>query len=60
MILELISIAIPIWIIFFGGAEKIENTFVGYLTHGVFGEKGIYIKVVAWMLLIWGIYDLIW
>ena len=60
MILELISIAIPIWIIFFGGAEKIENTFVGYLTQGVVGEKAIYIKVFAWMLFIWGIYDLIW
>lgn len=55
VLLHLFSIAICLWIIFFGGAEKLEDTFVGYLEFGVFADRASMIKLAAWISLIAGI-----
>ncbi len=48
----LLGIVFSIWVIFFGGAERLENTILGFFEFGIAGEKSIYIKVVAWIGLI--------
>ncbi len=58
MIGEIVYILIAIWIIFLGGAERMENTFFGYFTQGVAADKAIYIKIGASVLLAWVVYDL--
>lgn len=35
--------------IFFRGAERLENTFLGYLEFGPGAEKASYIKFGAWI-----------
>lgn len=47
----LLYIAFPIWILFLGGAKRLESTFLGYVTHGVGDEKTIFIKIGAWIML---------
>jgi hypothetical protein len=51
----MIGIAFCLWVIFFGGAEKLENTFVGYLEYGVFADSASMIRLAAWISLIAGI-----
>ncbi|GLP96643.1 hypothetical protein [Paraferrimonas sedimenticola] len=41
------KLGICIWIVFFGGAERIENTFTGYLNFGQFADKARLIKALA-------------
>ena len=43
---------ICLWIIFFDGAEKLENTMLGYFEFGLLAEKAHYIKILAWLSLI--------
>jgi hypothetical protein len=38
-----------VWIIYLGGAERLENTFIGYLEFGTFVEKANLIKFIAWI-----------
>jgi hypothetical protein len=52
----ILAIAFNLWILFMGGAGRIENTFAGYLEYGVAGEKSVYIKLVAWVSLGFSIY----
>ncbi|MAT92334.1 MAG: hypothetical protein CME59_07010 [Halioglobus sp.] len=54
----LAGIAFNIWIIFMGGAERLENTFLGYFEYGVAGENAVYIKVCAWVSLVFCVYFL--
>ena len=54
-----IGIAFNIWLIFFGGAERLENSFLGYFEFGVAGEKATYIKGIAWVSLIYCGYALL-
>ena len=51
-LIYLLGIVFSIWVIFLGGAERLENTILGYFEFGIAGEKSIYIKVVAWIGLI--------
>jgi len=37
-----------IWIIFLGGASRLENTILGYFEFGQAAEKVIFIKIIAW------------
>ena len=46
-----IGIIFFIWVVFFGGAEKLENTLLGYFEFGVFALKASYIKAFAWLSL---------
>jgi hypothetical protein len=43
-----------IWILFFGGADKIENTLLGYLEFGLPDDKAWAIRVMAWISLALG------
>lgn len=52
MFLYLVSMFFCIWVIFLGGAERLENTLLGYLEFGNAAEKVTYIKVCAWLALI--------
>lgn len=47
MILNILLITFIFWVLFFGGAEKIENSFVAYLGFGRFGEKSGLIKALV-------------
>jgi hypothetical protein len=58
MIGDVIIVAFVIWIIFLGGAERMENTVFGYFTQGPAAEKAIYIKILVSPLLAWAAYDL--
>lgn len=49
-----INIALCIWILFFGGADKVENTLFGYLEYGLPGEKAWAIRAMAWLSLVLG------
>ena len=49
MVLPVISILFCVWIIFIGGAERLENSLMGYIEFGIFGEKAVFIKVLAWV-----------
>jgi len=54
-LLHLLGIAFCLWVIFLGGAEKLENTFVGYLEYGVFADSASMIRLAAWISLMAGI-----
>lgn len=43
----LITVAFLVWIVFLGGAERIENSVVAYFEFGLLGEKAVYIRAVA-------------
>jgi hypothetical protein len=45
----LLSIAFSIWLLFFGGAEKLQDTIVGYLEFGWFADNLKYIRAIAWL-----------
>ena len=47
--LYLIGLVFFAWILFFGGAERLENSFLGYFEFGVAGDKTVFIKAVAWL-----------
>ena len=47
--LYLLGIAFCVWVIFFGGAERLEDTLLGYLEFGPAAEKAFYIKFSAWL-----------
>ncbi|MEO1148807.1 MAG: hypothetical protein AAFY26_24840 [Cyanobacteria bacterium J06638_22] len=55
----LVGIAFNIWILFMGGAERLENSLAGYLEFGPAGEKATYIKVIAWVSLGGCVYGLV-
>lgn len=48
----ILSILFFIWIIFMGGAEKIQDTLFGFLEFGNFSDNPTYIRVVAWFGLV--------
>ena len=52
MFFYLMGIAFCIWLIYFGGAERLESTLLGYLEFGAAAEKSLYIKLSAWVGLI--------
>lgn len=52
----ILGIAFNVWILFMGGAERIENTFAGYFEYGLAGEKASYIKFIAWVSLGFSVY----
>ena len=41
-----------IWVIFFGGADRLENIAAGYFEFGPFAERASYIKACAWLTLL--------
>jgi len=47
MMLYLIGIVFSVWVLFYGGAERLENTVFGYFEFGSAAEKAVLIKVVA-------------
>lgn len=51
MILYIASIAFLLWIIFFNGAKRIENTLLGYFEYGREAENANYIRIFAWACL---------
>ena len=54
------SSIICIWVIFFNGAEKLENSVLGYFEFGLLAENAQYIRISAWIGLIISIGLLIW
>ncbi|MAY34604.1 MAG: hypothetical protein CMN84_00745 [Spongiibacteraceae bacterium] len=48
MLLYIGCIAISVWLLFFGGAEKLEQTVVGYFDFGNIADKALYIRISAW------------
>ena len=56
---ELLYVPFFIWIVFLGGAEKIENTRLGYFEFGRVGERAQYIKAAAWAGLVFTIFALL-
>ncbi|APR66076.1 hypothetical protein CN03_03520 [Thalassolituus oleivorans] len=57
--LYILSSTICIWVIFFNGAEKLENAVLGYFEFGQLAEKALYIKISAWLGLIFSLFILI-
>ncbi len=55
----LVGIAFNIWIIFMGGAERLENSLAGSFEFGFAGEKATYIKIIAWVSLGGCVYGLV-
>jgi len=53
MLYDISFIAFSIWVLFLGGASKLENTFLGYLSFGRYGDKQAFIKGLAWVALVW-------
>jgi hypothetical protein len=52
MALFVISILFNLWVIFLGGAEKIQDTLVGYFEFGIFADNPNYIRILAWFGLV--------
>ena len=54
----IVSFIFCIWVIYFNGAERLENTILGYFEFGELAEKTIYIKTSAWfgLVLILGLF----
>ncbi|MBL7250766.1 hypothetical protein [Alloalcanivorax marinus] len=50
--LYLIGLVFFAWVLFFGGAGRLENTVLGYFDFGLAGEETVFIKAVAWAGLI--------
>jgi hypothetical protein len=46
--LILICILFNLWIIFLGGAQKIQDSLLGYFEFGVFADNASYIRVLGW------------
>ena len=46
--IELFYIPFFIWIVFFGGAERLENSVLGYFEFGLAAQNVIYVKILAW------------
>ncbi len=46
-ILCLFGLLVCVWAAFFGGAQKLEGTFLGYFEFGEFAEKASFIRVAA-------------
>ncbi len=55
MIWDLLYFGFFVWILFFGGAERVEGTLFGYFEFGFAGDKAVYIKVLAWVGLVLGL-----
>jgi hypothetical protein len=51
MIFEVIFIASSFWILFLGGAAKLENSFMGFFSFGRYGDKESFIKGLVWVSL---------
>jgi len=52
MILSLLMIGLSVWVIFMGGAERLEHTVLGYFEFGFFADKAQAIRILAWVSLI--------
>lgn len=48
----LVPVGLCLWILFLGGDDKLENTFLGYLEFGAAGEKAWSIRMLAWISLV--------
>jgi len=51
-VLYITGLAFFIWVLFFGGAQRLENSVIGYLEFGPAGEMAVYIRLLAWVGLI--------
>jgi len=49
MLFEVVFIVSSVWILFFGGASKLENSFLGYFSFGRYGDKESFIKGLVWV-----------
>lgn len=52
MLINIIFIIFCIWILFFGGAQKLEDTLLGFIEFGRFGSSSFYIKLATCLALI--------
>ena len=52
MIGFIIGILFCLWIIFFGGAAKLENSILGYFEFELAAQKEKFIKILAWAYLV--------
>ncbi len=52
MIAISLSILFCLWILFFGGASRLENTLAGYFEFGLVGSSASAIRVLAWVYLL--------
>ncbi len=48
----ILGILFNLWIIFLGGAEKIQDTLVGYFEFGIFADNPNCIRALAWLGLV--------
>ena len=46
-LLCLAGFLISVWVAFFGGAKKLEGTFLGYFEFGQFADTASYIRMVS-------------
>ncbi len=49
VVVYVLGIIFAVWVIYLGGAERLENTFLGYLEFGTFAYKTSFIKFSAWI-----------
>lgn len=52
ILLFLVFSAFNLWVIFGGGAERLQNTLFAYLEFGFFADNPQYIRAMAWFSLI--------
>ena len=58
-IFVILNIVFCTWVIFLGGAARLENTLAGYFEFGIYADKEVYIKIVAWVSLAGSAYYLL-
>ena len=51
-LIYLLEVIFLLWVIFLGGADRLENTILGYLEFGRASENASVIRAVAWVSLI--------
>lgn len=52
MVVEIISIIFYVWVIFLGGAEWLQNTFLGHFEFNGLADNVLLLKIAAMILLI--------
>jgi hypothetical protein len=52
MIAISLSVLFCLWVIFLGGASRIENTLAGFFEFGLVGSSASAIRVLAWVYLL--------
>ncbi len=55
MILSLVSVAFCVWVIFLGGADRLESTVLGYLYFMSGGDQAQSIKILAAVVLFFNV-----